>query len=306
VTDLAKGILVISGPTATGKTAAAIEVAKRWPVQIISADAMQVYRGMDIGTAKEPSEVLRDYPHACLSVREPHELYSATDFAADADEAIAEAHSCGKRVVVVGGTGFYLRALLEGLVEAPSADLEMRKRLEALENPHAELALLDPELAEKLHPNDHLRIIRGIEVYQLTGKTLSSLHSEHNPTPRYPSVRLWLDRDDIKERINMRVLAMMNAGYLDEVRRLLEMGVSRNCKPMKSLGYKHLSAYIAGEIPLEEAVRLTQRDTRHFVKKQRLMLKSVGGFEKIEQNHVEAVLAAASSVFGEMASVTVV
>jgi tRNA dimethylallyltransferase len=102
VTDLAKGILVISGPTATGKTAAAIEVAKRWPVQIISADAMQVYRGMDIGTAKEPSEVLRDYPHACLSVREPHELYSATDFAADADEAIAEAHSCGKRVVVIG------------------------------------------------------------------------------------------------------------------------------------------------------------------------------------------------------------
>ena len=298
MTDTALGILVIAGPTASGKTAAAIEVAKRWPVQIISADAMQVYRGMDIGTAKEPDEVLTAYPHACLGVRDPHESYSATDFAKDADTVIAQAHSAGKRVVVVGGTGFYLRALLEGLVEAPSADLEMRERLEALDDPHAELALLDPALAAKLHPNDHVRIIRGIEVYQLTGRTLSSLHSEHNPTPRYPSIRLWLDREDIKERINTRVLEMMRSGYLEEVRGLLESGVSRDLKPMKSLGYKHLSAHIEGEIPLEEAVRLTQRDTRHFVKKQRLMLKSVGGFEKIEHDHMATVLEAARSLFG--------
>lgn len=298
MSECSLGILVIAGPTASGKTAAAIEVAKRWPVQIISADAMQVYRGMDIGTAKEPPEVLLEHPHSCLSIREPSESYSATDFAADADKAIAQAHSDGKRVIVVGGTGFYLRALLEGLVEAPSADLEMRERLEALENPHAELSLIDPLLAEKLHPNDHVRIIRGIEVYQLTGKTLSSLHSEHNPEPRYHSVRLWLDRGDIKERINSRVEEMMRAGYLQEVRRLLDSGVSRSCKPMKSLGYKHLSSHLAGEIPLEEAVRLTKRDTRHFVKKQRLMLKSVGGFEKIEEDHIASVLAAASRLFG--------
>jgi tRNA dimethylallyltransferase len=297
VTGTSLGILVIAGPTASGKTAAAIEVAKRWPVQIISADAMQVYRGMDIGTAKEPLDVLRAYPHACLSIREPHESYSATDFAVDADALIVEAHSSGKRVVVVGGTGFYLRALLEGFVLAPSADLEMRKRLESLDNPHAELALLDPELAARLHPNDHVRIIRGIEVYQLTGRTLSSLHSEHNPTPRYPSARLWLDRDDIKERIDNRVLEMMKSGYLEEVRELLDRGVSRDCKPMKSLGYKHLSSHIAGEIPLEEAVRLTQRDTRRFVKKQRLMLKSVGGFEKIERDHIAVVLNTAAALF---------
>jgi tRNA dimethylallyltransferase len=297
VTDTSLGILVIAGPTASGKTAAAIEVAKRWPVQIISADAMQVYRGMNIGTAKEPEEVLSVYPHACLGVRDPHESYSATEFAKDADAVIAQAHSEGKRVVVVGGTGFYLRALLEGLVEAPSADFEMRERLEALDDPHSELALIDPKLAAKLHPNDHVRIIRGIEVYQLTGKTLSSLHAEHNPAPRYRSVRLWLDREDIKERIDKRVIEMMNSGYLEEVQGLLDMGVSRDLKPMKSLGYKHLSAHIEGEIPLEEAVRLTQRDSRHFVKKQRLMLKSVGGFKKIEHDHVDAVLEAANSLF---------
>ncbi len=288
-------LLVLAGPTAAGKTAAAFEVARRWDVELISADAMQVYRGMDIGTAKPSPRELAEFPHHGVDIREPTQPYDAAEFAADADLLI----DTGARVVVVGGTGFYLRALLVGLAPTPKADLQLRSELERLHDPHAELARVDPVLAERLHPNDRVRVIRGLEVFRVTGRPLSQIHAE-SPflEPRHAAVRLHLERDDLPQRIDRRVLEMMDAGYLDEVRGLLDAGVPRDAKPMKSLGYRHLADHLIEGLELAEAVRLTQRDTRRFARKQRTMLRSIGGFSVLPARDLEAVLRAAERAFG--------
>ena len=288
-------VLVIAGSTATGKTDAAMEVARRWPVELVSADAMQVYRGMDIGTAKPSPQELAEFPHHGIDIREPTESYDAAEFAADTDALVAT----GRNIVVVGGTGFYLRALLVGLAPTPKADPALRAELEQLQDPHAELQRVDPVLAERLHPNDRVRVIRGLEVFRLTGKPLSRIHAD-NPQlkPRHPSVRVQLLREDLYERIDRRVLIMMERGYLDEVRGLLEAGVPRDCKPMRSLGYKHLADHVLDGLPLDEAVRLTQRDTRRFSRKQRTMLRSIGGFEPLAGADLDGVLRAAELAFG--------
>lgn len=288
-------LLVLGGPTATGKTDAAIEIARRWGAEIVSADAMQVYRGMDIGTAKPEPEVLTRWPHHLVDIRDPDQPYSAADFAEDTDRILAE----NARVVVAGGTGFYIRALLTGLAPAPPADPALRAELETLEDPHAELARVDPELAGRLHPNDRVRVIRGLEVHRLTGEPLSRIHARHDlSSPRHPAVRLMLDREDLYARIDLRVKLMMEAGYLDEVRGLLTAGWGRDIKPMKSLGYKWLAAHLSGEVELGEAVALTQRDTRRFSRKQRNMFRSLGGFEPVDGGDLDSILRAAEQAFG--------
>lgn len=288
-------LLVLGGPTATGKTDAAIEIARRWGAEIVSADAMQVYRGMDIGTAKPEPEVLARWPHHLVDIRDPDQPYSAADFAEDTDRILAE----NARVVVAGGTGFYIRALLTGLAPAPPADPELRAELETLEDPHAELARVDPELAGRLHPNDRVRVIRGLEVHRLTGEPLSRIHARHDlSSPRHPAVRLMLDREDLYARIDLRVKLMMEAGYLEEVRGLLTAGWGHDIKPMKSLGYKWLAAHLSGEVELDEAVALTQRDTRRFSRKQRNMFRSLGGFEPVDGGDLDSILRAAEQAFG--------
>ena len=296
-------ILVLGGPTATGKTAAAVHVACLWNAVLVSADAMQVYRGMDIGTGKAPRCVLGRYPHAGVDIRDPHEAFDAMDFADMADRVIEEAREQGRPLVVAGGTGFYLRALLYGLVETPPGDYALRKELEALPDVHGALAIIDPVLAERLHPNDRVRIIRGLEVHRLTGQRLSDLHAEHSASlqrgsPRHAAVRLWLDREDLDDRIARRVLRMMDRGYLKEVRGLLEGGISSDAKPMRSLGYRHLAEHLEEELDLEEAVRRTQRDTRKFARKQRTFLKGLKGFERVNAARRDAVLEAATRAFG--------
>jgi tRNA dimethylallyltransferase len=299
----APGLLVLAGPTAAGKTAAAVHVACLWGAEIVSADAVQVYRGMDIGSGKAPPCVLGRFPHACVDVRDPgagpeHE-FSAADFADAADAVIARAHAAGRGVVVAGGTGFYLRALLVGLAPAPPADAALRAALEALEDPHAELARVDPELAGQLHPNDRVRVVRGLEVYRLTGRPLSGIWAEHAlASPRHRAVRLWLDREDLYERIDRRVLRMMERGYLAEVRRLLDAGVPRTAKPMRSLGYRHLADHLLDGLELAEAVRHTQRDSRRFARKQRTFLRGLGGFRQVHAADRAAVLQAAEEAFG--------
>jgi tRNA dimethylallyltransferase len=294
-------LLVLGGPTATGKTAAAVHVACLWNAVLVSADAMQVYRGMDIGTGKAPRCVLDRYPHAGVDIRDPNEAFDAMDFAEMADGVIDEAQAEGRPVVVAGGTGFYLRALLFGLVETPPGDYELRKELEALPDPHGALAKVDPVLAERLHPNDTVRIIRGLEVHRVTGRRLSDLHAEHRADPRHAAVCLWLDREDLEERIDRRVLHMMERGYLAEVRGLLERGVPCEAKPMRSLGYRHLAEHLEGELDLEEAVRRTQRDTRKFARKQRTFLKGLEGFGRVDAARRGLVLDAATIAFGPCA-----
>lgn len=263
--------LVVTGPTAAGKSAVALRLAEQWGATIVAMDAMTVYRGMDVGTAKPTPEEQARVPHRGLDLRDPGEPFSAADFVAVAEAAIAE----GRPTILCGGTPFYLRAFLDGLVPAPPADAAVRARLEALPDPHAALRAVDPALAARLHPNDRVRVVRGLEVFELTGQRLSDLHAQDTPVRRDCEV-VWVDHPELNARIDARVRTMMAAGYLDEVRRLLDAGVPRDAKPMKSLGYAHLAAHLAGELPLEEAVRLTQRDTRQFARKQRTFLRGLG------------------------------
>ncbi|MCK6517150.1 tRNA (adenosine(37)-N6)-dimethylallyltransferase MiaA [Myxococcota bacterium] len=289
-------LLVLGGPTAAGKTALAMAIAERWPVRLVSADAMQVYRGLNIGTGKPSPEELRRFPHDNIDVRDPHEEFSAMDLADGADARLR----AGEDVVVVGGTGFYLRALLIGFAPTPAVDPALRATLDALPDPHAALATVDPASAARLHPNDRVRVVRALEVFHLTGRPMSVVHAEHPlGAPRWPARRLWVDRPGLDARIDARVLQMVDQGYVAEVEGLLKAGVSRELKPMRSLGYRWMCARVAGEISLAEAIEGTQRDTRRFAKKQRQMLRSIGGFESVGAEDLDAVLHIAAETFGE-------
>ncbi len=261
--------LVILGPTGAGKTDHALRLAARYGATVVSMDAMQVYRGMDIGTAKVSRADRARVPHRCIDVRDPDEGWSAADFVTEADGVAGP-------VILTGGTTFYFRAWERGLVPTPAADPALRATLEALPDPHAALAIIDPVLAARLHPNDRVRVLRGLEVFHQTGRPLSALHAE-DPQARRPAEVVWVDREDLYEGLDRRVDQMMADGCLDEVRALLDAGYSRALKPMRSLGYRHLAAHLAGEVALDEAVRLTKRDTRHFARKQRGFLRA-GGF----------------------------
>lgn len=261
--------LVIVGPTGAGKSAIAQEIAEEHGATIVSMDAMQVYRGFDIGTAKTTAAERARVPHACIDVRDADETFSAADFVAEATRIEAS----GVPMLLVGGTTFYLRAWLFGLVDAPPVDAQLRARLEALADPHAALLAVDPVLAARLHPNDRVRLVRGLEIYALTGRRLSEMH-DADPWNRRDAELVCIDSPDLYTRIDARVDAMMQAGYLREVEELLRAGVSPDCKPMQSLGYRHLTAHVRGGVALAEAVRLTKRDTRHFARKQRGFLRS--------------------------------
>jgi tRNA dimethylallyltransferase len=286
-------VLLIGGPTGSGKTEAAIAVAERFGAVVLSADAMQVYCGMDIGTAKATPEERFRVPHEGIDLVAPDETFDAADFVRLGDRVIAE----HPRVVVAGGTSLYLRSLVRGLVETPPVDAALRARLEALDDPHAALSTVDPVLAARLHPHDRVRIIRGLEVHHQTGLRLSDLHTEHAHAPdRLEVAALWLDRADLDDRLDARVLAMIDAGYLDEVRTLLEAGFHRELKPMQSLGYRHLCDHWLDGLPLDEAIRRTQRDTRRFARKQRNWMRGLA-FEKVEHGHVDAALRAAEALW---------
>lgn len=260
--------LVLLGPTGAGKSDVALRLAERHGATVVSMDAMQVYRGMDIGTAKLPAADRARVPHRCIDVRDPDQTFTAADFVAEADAVEGP-------VILCGGTTFYFRAWERGLVPAPAVDPALRAELEALPDPHRLLAEVDPALAARLHPHDRVRVVRGLEVWRATGRRLSELHAE-DPQERRPCEVVWLDREDLYEALDRRVLGMMAAGYRDEVAGLLAAGWSRALKPMRSLGYLHLAAHLAGELELDEAVRRTQRDTRHLARKQRMFLRNAG------------------------------
>ena len=281
-------VLVLAGPTAAGKTAAAIEVARRFGAVVLSADAMQVYRGMDVGTGKASAEERAEVPHYGLDLVDPDESFDAAAFVALADRVRTD-HD---RVVVAGGTSLYLQALIRGLVATPPVDPALRAELEALPDLHRALSEVDPALAARLHPNDRVRLVRGLEVFRATGQRLSELQDRHAREPdRVPAVGVWLDRDDLDERIDRRVGAMLAGGYVDEVRRLLDRGYARTLKPMQSLGYRHLCDHVLDGLALDEARRRTIRDTRRFARKQRTWMRTLG-FPRRDD-----VLAAASEAF---------
>ena len=271
-------LIILTGPTAVGKTAASIGLAKAVDGEIISADSMQVYRGMDIGSAKISREEMNGVRHYLVDVLEPEEEFNVVKFQHLAKQAAEEIYSRNKIPVVVGGIGFYIQALLYDIdFTENDGDMTLRRELEktaeekGTEYLHQLLQQVDPQAARDLHPNNVKRVIRALEFYRQTGQKIS----EHNRKERakespyrYAYFVLTDDRARLYDRIDRRVDAMMEAGLLDEVRSLRDRGVKRTCTSMQGLGYKELYACLEGECSLDEAVRIIKRDTRHFAKRQ--------------------------------------
>jgi tRNA dimethylallyltransferase len=284
-------LIVVVGPTAAGKSDLALELAQALGGEVVSADSVQVYRGFDIGTGKLLPHQRRGVPHHLLDVLDPGEPFSAARFVELADEAIAGIRGRGRQVVLAGGTGLYVRALLRGLFSAPPADPGIRQEHRRLARQngsaslHARLAGVDPEAAARIDPADLVRISRALEVHQQTGRTISSLHAEHaHRPPRYPALLLGINppRGRLWRRIERRVQGMAEAGWLDEVRALLAAGHG-DSHPMGSLGYRQLRAHLQGELDLQEALRQTVRDTRRFARRQIAWFSSEPGVRWFER-----------------------
>ncbi len=276
-------ILVICGPTASGKSQLALRLAHALDAEIVNADSMQIYRRLDIGTAKPSQDQQAEIRHHLIDVVDPDQLFSAADFSDAADAAIRDIVSRGKRVIVVGGTGLYIRALVRGLVDSPSGAGELRQSLQeeagrvGNEVMLERLRQVDPTLAAGLHPNNLVRIIRALEVYRLTGIPLSRYQKEHAfATRRYDVLQIGIsvDREVLYKRIDERVERMLDAGLMEEVSALLAAGFGRDLKSMRSIGYKEAVSHLCGELSGEEAVRLIKRNTRHYAKRQMTWFKA--------------------------------
>lgn len=270
-------LIIILGPTATGKSRLAVELASAFNGEIIGADSMQVYRRMDIGTAKPTEDERKAAPHHMIDVVEPDGEYCAARYARDAREKIREIISRGKTPFVAGGTGLYIRALVHGICEAPAPDMDLRKRLvlEARTSGrtalHGRLGRVDPEAAAAIHPNNLSRVVRALEVYELTGRAISEFRGAHGfaSTP-YLTLKIGLTKDrlELYGDIEARVDRMVRDGLVEETRALLEAGLTTESKPMLALGYKEMAGYLGGRYTLEEAVRLLKMNTRRYAKRQ--------------------------------------
>jgi len=274
-------LLVIAGPTASGKTALAVQLALKTNAEIISADSQQVYRHFNIGMAKPSADELAAVPHHLIDIVEPAEEFSAVRWASLADAAIADLRARGKNVIVCGGTGLYLRVLLHGAVEAPSRDEALRAELEKLasEELHSKLKAVDPVTAEKLPIPDRVRIIRALEIHALTGKPASQHREEHSFAPdryEYDLLVLNPDRDALYEVINARTQRMFDAGLIDETRSLVRRGF-RETAPMRAVGYSQALEVLDGSLPLSKAIIDTAQATRHFAKRQFTWFKKEKG-----------------------------
>jgi len=273
-----KPLVILVGPTAVGKTAASIGLAKALNGEIISGDSMQIFKGLDIGTAKISQSEMDGVVHHLIDIKEPWESFSAAEFKRLADEAIADIHSRGKLPIIVGGTGFYINSVLYeyhfGEAETDEAyRAQLQQYLELYGNEALWQLLLekDPVSAERLHSNDTKRVMRALEVLHVTGIPASERQNTvDRQTMRYDAVYIALNlpREILYQRINHRVEQMMAEGLEQEVRNALAQGVPQDALSMTSLGYRQMIQYFNGEISLERAVELIQRDTRHFAKRQ--------------------------------------
>jgi tRNA dimethylallyltransferase len=275
-------ILVILGPTAAGKSELSIQIAKRIGGEIVNADSLQVYKYMDIGTAKPSRAERGDIPHHLIDIIDPSTEFNAGAYRKVAQEAIQELHKKGIRIILVGGTYLYVRVLLYGLIEGISANREIRDRLRRLKSDfgvsyiYEKLKSLDPGAAGRIHPNDYVRIERALEAYYITGTKMSELQEKHGfKGDEYEVLKIGIfeEREVLRKKIDQRVDRMIESGLVDEVRKLREMGFGRDLKPMQSIGYKHINQYVDGEIALDKAIELIKRDTKRLAKRQMTWLR---------------------------------
>jgi tRNA dimethylallyltransferase len=270
-------LVVFCGPTAVGKTALSLQLAERWPVEIVSADSRQVYRQLDIGTAKPTVAERAAVPHHLLDVAAPDDDFTVHDFVRYGRAAIADISARGNVPLLVGGTGLYIRALTAGLADVPEGDETLRQTLIAAEiaggagTLHRRLQDVDPVLAGRLSPGDRLRIVRALEVFHLTGRRLSDFQAEHafaDSPYRLLLVGLTLAREELYRRIDRRSEEMFAAGLIDETASLLQQGYSPSLKSLRTIGYREAVRVLHGEISVAEALALVQRDTRRYAKRQ--------------------------------------
>ncbi|MDR3088880.1 MAG: tRNA (adenosine(37)-N6)-dimethylallyltransferase MiaA [Desulfobulbaceae bacterium] len=277
----ASPVLVLVGPTAVGKTALSLRIARRFHCEIISLDSMQVYRHLDIGTAKISQEEMGGIAHYCLDVVEPDEDYNAARYVLDARAAITMIRAAGKIPLLVGGSGLYLRALEHGLFAAPPFDTHIRKELEkqieteGIEKLHQELSVCDPETAARIARRDRARVLRALEVFRATGLPLSAhLQRQHrngaaaNNGELFIKIGLDCPRDLLYRRIEERCRTMLDEGLIDETRRALAAGVAADCQALKAIGYRHVLSWLRGENDYEKMLELFMRDSRRYAKRQ--------------------------------------
>ncbi len=298
-TDLPE-IVVVTGPTASGKTPVAIDLARRFDGEIVNADSMQIFRFMDIGTAKPSLEQRAAVRHHMIDVVAPNVPYSAGRYADESRAVVADLHERGKRVFLTGGTGLYIRAVVDGLLTGAPADFALRESLEADHecalqegDPlrlHRRLESADPEAAAKIHPHDLRRVIRALEIHSQSGLPASKLRGDHGFSERrYRVLHIALDpgRAELAERINERCRAMIDEGLLQEVRALRGQGYGATLRPMGAIGYRHMNAVADGTETLDMALESMQRDTRHFARRQRTWLRKVEGVRWVDPADTE-------------------
>jgi len=269
-------LLVIIGPTAVGKTKLSIELAKQFNGEIISGDSMQIYRGMDIGTAKIKPAEMEGIPHHLIDIKDPSEGFSVAEFQQRVRTLIKEITHSGKLPILVGGTGLYIQSVLYDyqFSDVPS-DEKWRQKLEKRANEignealYKELQMIDPESAAEIHPNNVRRVIRALEVYYVSGKTMKEFQNRQTPDLQYHTalVGLTMDRGFLYERINARVDIMIEEGLLEEVKNLYQMGL-RDCQSIQAIGYKEIYKFLDGEISWENAVEELKQNSRRYAKRQ--------------------------------------
>jgi len=299
-------LVVIAGPTATGKTALALDLASRYDAEVISADSRQVYRYLDIGTAKPTPAQQAAVPHHLLDVVNPDEQFDSARFRTLALEAIRKVTQRGKRVLVVGGTGLYLRALTQGLFAGPPADLELRACLR--EHVHEEgtgflhnwLASVDPRAANRLHPNDTVRLIRALEVFLLTGTPISQWQQEHSFRDRPFStltISLVMDREALARRIDQRCRQMIQDGLAEEVSRVWEMGYGPELASLRTIGYAQIGQMLQGHCGLADAIEKMAQETRRLAKRQLTWLRAEPGVRWFAPTQTREIAAAVARFF---------
>jgi tRNA dimethylallyltransferase len=277
-------LLVILGPTASGKSDLAMHLARQLNGEILSVDSMQVYRHMDIGTAKPSHAEQVEIPHHCIDLVDPDELFTAARFVQNADSIIADARRRRVPLIATGGTPLYYKALFHGLFEGPSADSALRQRLKSIDPDqlYHRLLQIDPHAAEKIHSNDIRRMVRALEVYELTGQKISSLQTEwESTTLRHDAIWFGLhwEREAINRRINARVKSMLEAGWLDEVEQLLGRAAPLSKTAAEATGYRELIDHLQDKVPLDDAVERIKIATRQLARRQ------MKWFRRFEQVH---------------------
>jgi tRNA dimethylallyltransferase len=300
-------LVIILGPTAVGKSEVALGLAPPMSAEIINADSQQVYRYMDIGTGKPSAAERERVRHHLIDIINPDEEFNAAIFRQLSIAAIVDIQSRGKRVIVCGGTGLYLKALTKGLFTGPAQDLSLREALNAEADNHGITALyrrlvkVDPEAVSRIHPNDRQRIIRALEVFALTGKPISVWQKEHAfGESAFDALIIGLQRErtELYNAINERCERMIAEGLLDEVKRLLDRGYGFDLKPLQSIGYRHMGLVLKGELPREEAIALMKRDTRRLAKQQLTWFRGDHDIQWFHPDQKKQLRAAAESFWG--------